>query len=189
MTTNLLVGTKVRLTALEKEDAATIARWSVDTTFLRLHDTNTALPQSTEQVAEDISKSNAGLDEILLGIRIIADDQLIGTLGFYEIEWANRCAWLGIGIGDPAHWEKGYGTEALQLALAYAFAELNLHRLSLSVIAYNTRAIALYERAGFVREGVFREFGERDGARYDLLLYGLLRREWKPLFSPKPPVA
>ncbi len=185
MTSNLLAGTKVRLAAIQKDDAATIARWSEDTTFLRLHDTDTALPRSVEQVAEDLAKSNAGIDEILLGIRTIGDDKLVGTLGFYEIEWSNRCAWLGIGIGDPAHWGKRYGTEALQLALAYAFGELNLHRLSLSVVAYNERAIALYERAGFQREGVFREFGERDGARYDLLLYGLLQREWKALHAPK----
>jgi RimJ/RimL family protein N-acetyltransferase len=189
MTANLLAGAKVRLTALDKDDAGTIARWSEDTTFLRLHDTNTALPQSVEQVAEEIAKTATGSDEILFGIRTTADDELIGTLGFYEIEWANRCAWLGIGIGDPAHWGKGYGTEALHLAIAFAFGELNLRRLSLTVIAYNERAIALYERAGFVREGAFREFGERDGAHYDLVLYGLLRREWKPLCASKPPVA
>jgi len=189
MTTNLLAGAKVRLSALEKDDAETIARWSEDTRFLRLHDTNAALPQSVEQVAESISKSNSGLDEIQFGIRTTANDQLIGTIGLHEIEWSNRCAWLGIGIGDPAHWEKGYGTEALRLVIAYAFGELNLHRLSLTVIAHNVRAIALYERAGFVREGVFREFGERDGERYDLLLYGLLRREWRPPSAAQPPVA
>ena len=43
----------------------------------------------------------------------------------------------------------------------------------------NERAIALYEKAGFRREGVFREFGQRDGRRYDMYLYGLLRPEWE----------
>jgi RimJ/RimL family protein N-acetyltransferase len=80
-----------------------------------------------------------------------------------------------MGIGDRGAWGKGYGTEALRLALQYAFDELNLHRLTLTVIDYNERAIALYEKAGFRREGVFREFGQRDGKRYDMYLYGLLR--------------
>jgi RimJ/RimL family protein N-acetyltransferase len=65
------------------------------------------------------------------------------------------------------------------LVARYAFDELNLHRLQLTVIDYNPRAIAMYERLGFVREGNYREFGERDGARYDLFLYGLLRPEWR----------
>ncbi len=43
---------------------------------------------------------------------------------------------------------------------------------------YNERAIALYEKLGFRREGVYREFLSRDGQRYDMYLYGLLRREW-----------
>jgi RimJ/RimL family protein N-acetyltransferase len=37
----------------------------------------------------------------------------------------------------------------------------------------------MYEKLGFVREGVYREFVERDGARHDLILYGLLRPEWR----------
>ena len=56
---------------------------------------------------------------------------------------------------------------------------MNLHRVQLTVFAYNERALALYERLGFQREGVYREFIQRDGVRYDMYLYGLLRREWE----------
>ena len=48
-------------------------------------------------------------------------------------------------------------------------------RFSDEAIAAN---IALVESLGFQREGTFREFIHRDGQRYDMLLYGLLRREW-----------
>ena len=89
-----------------------------------------------------------------------------------------------MGLGEREAWGQGYGTEALHLALQYAFDELNLHRITLTVIAYNERAIALYERAGFQREGVFREFGRRDGKRYDMYLYGLLNREWMQKSTP-----
>jgi RimJ/RimL family protein N-acetyltransferase len=88
-------------------------------------------------------------------------------------------AWLGIGIGDREQWGKGYGREAMELVLRYGFHELNLHRIQLTVFEYNERAIALYEKLGFRREGVYREFMQRDGKRYDMLLYGLLRREWE----------
>lgn len=178
MDANLLRGNRVRLTALDKRDIPAIARWYEDAGYLRLQESRIALPLSREQVAADLERLEEADDTIVLAIRTVADERLIGTVGFFEIEWANRSAWLSLGIGDRADWGKGYGSEALALGLRYAYDELNFHRLSLTVFDYNERAIALYEKAGFQREGVFREFGQRDGRRYDMYLYGLLRREW-----------
>jgi RimJ/RimL family protein N-acetyltransferase len=179
MNLELLRGTKVRLTALSKDDAATISTWFSDVGYLRLQDTNMARPQSPAQILADLEELEKTPNAIIFAIRTVADGALIGTVGFHEIEWANQGAWLAMGIGEREAWGQGYGTEALRLALQYAFDELNLHRVTLTVIAYNERAIALYERAGFQREGVFREFGRRDGKRYDMYLYGLLRPEWE----------
>ncbi len=67
----------------------------------------------------------------------------------------------------------------MRLLLTFAFDELNLHRVQLTVFSYNRPAIALYEKLGFQREGTFREFLQRDGRRHDMFLYGLLRREWQ----------
>ena len=67
----------------------------------------------------------------------------------------------------------------MDLILRFAFNELNLHRVQLTVFEYNDRAVAVYERLGFQREGVYREALYRDGVRYDMYLYGLLRREWE----------
>jgi RimJ/RimL family protein N-acetyltransferase len=176
---DLLCGTKVQLTALSKDDAATISGWSGDVGYLRLQDTNLALPKSQAQIATDLEELAKSSNTIAFAIRTVGDGVLIGTIGFYDIEWANQGAWLGMGIGERDAWDQGYGTEALNLALQYAFDELNLHRITLTVIAYNERAIVLYERAGFQREGVLREFGQRDGRWYDMYLYGLLRPEWE----------
>jgi RimJ/RimL family protein N-acetyltransferase len=175
----LLQGIKVRLTALTKDDVVTIATWFGDVGYLRLQDTNLALPKSPAQIAADLVELEKSSNTIVFAIRTVADGALIGTVGFHEIEWANQGAWLSMGIGERDAWGQGYGTEALHLALQYAFDELNLHRVTLTVIAHNERAIALYERAGFRQEGVFREFGQRDGRRYDMYLYGLLRPEWE----------
>ncbi|MCX6093762.1 MAG: GNAT family protein [Candidatus Bipolaricaulota bacterium] len=175
---NWLAGRRLRLAALRKEDAPAMSAWSEDIGYLRLEDTNTAVPLSVERAEEEIDSLHNGFDSLTFGIRTLDDDRLIGSVGFFDIEWSNRVAWLGMGIGDRAFWGQGYGFEALSLALRYAFCEMNLYRLSLSAIADNARAIALYEKAGFKREGIFREYGERDGRRYDLVLYGLLRGEW-----------
>ncbi|WP_291634364.1 GNAT family protein, partial [Clostridium sp.] len=73
---------------------------------------------------------------------------------------------------------RGYAKEALRLTIDFGFEELNLHRIELTVLEYNEPAIKLYERLGFKREGVYREFIHRDGKRYDMYLYGMLRPEW-----------
>jgi len=88
---------------------------------------------------------------------------------------------------------KGYGKETIKLLLNYGFNELNLYRIQLNVLEFNIHAIHLYERFGFKKEGAFREFVLRDGNRYDLLLYGLLKmngnvlktRNLKTVFSSK----
>jgi RimJ/RimL family protein N-acetyltransferase len=175
----LFHGQRVRLTLLQKEDAATLARWTEDGGYLRLQDTGIARPESEESIASNIDRDNDSSTTFSFGIRRAADNVLIGTVALFDVEWANRAAWVGIGLGDRLHWNHGYGSEAMELLIRYAFEELNLHRLQLTVIDYNSRAIAMYEKLGFTREGAYREFGERDGRRYDLLLYGLLRPEWR----------
>jgi len=125
---------------------------------------------------EGAQKSTTGY---LFAIRTLEGDDLLGFVEVNGILWNQGTAWLGIGVGDQENRGKGIGAEAMSLALRFAFHELNLHRVQLTVFAYNNRAIALYEKLGFQREGVYREFLHRDGLRYDMYLYGLLRREWE----------
>ena len=179
MLSNLLHGERIRLTALHKTDIPTLIRWEEDTVYLRLYNSGLARPRTEAAIAAQLDEINKATNELLFAIRLIDNDDLIGIMGFDGIEWANQVAGLSIGIGDQANWGQGYGFEAIQLALTYAFDELNLHRLQLTVFSYNERAIALYEKCGFKREGVFREYLQRDGNRHDMILYGLLRHEWE----------
>ncbi len=178
MIANLLRGQRIRLNALGKLDIPLLAQWEEDLIFLRLFNSTLACPRSEAALAEWIEGIGKTRDQIILAIRLIEQNKLIGILGFHAIEWTNQVAWLSLGIGDPGYWGQGYGYEAMQLALVYAFHELNLYRLNLTVFSYNTRAIKLYEKCGFKREGVYREYLQRDGQRYDMYLYGLLRQEW-----------
>lgn len=76
--------------------------------------------------------------------------------------------------------KSGGGKSTVLNLIAFAFNELNLHRIQVTVFSYNERSISLVEKLGFQREGVYREFLQRDGRRHDMVLYGLLRHEWKP---------
>ncbi len=176
---NLLQGTRLRLTALTNDDLPTIARWQQDTSFMRLFDARPAYPRTEAALGQWLEASRTASDAFLFGIRLLDSEELIGYIELDGILWAHRVSGMSIAIGDRAHHGKGYGREAMQLALGFAFDELNLHRVELTVFSYNQAAITLYEKLGFQREGAHRQFLQRDGERYDMYLYGLLRSEWQ----------
>ncbi|MEO7908492.1 MAG: GNAT family protein [Roseiflexaceae bacterium] len=181
LASNLLHSSRIRLTAITLDDLPTIARWSQDAGFARLFEAHPAAPKAPsalEAWLEGYSRSNTGY---LFGMRLLDDNELLGFVELNDIFWPHRHSWVSIAIGDAAKQGQGYGTEALGLALQFAFQELNLHRVQLTVFSYNQRAIALYEKLGFQREGIFREHLERDGTRFDMYLYGMLRPEWLAL--------
>jgi RimJ/RimL family protein N-acetyltransferase len=112
-------------------------------------------------------------------IRAREDDRLIGKASIYWIEWSNGNGWVRLGIGSADDRRKGIGTQALRMLLRFAFAELNLFRLTAAVPEYNRGAIALLQKFGFVQEICRRKALERDGRRWDLYIFGLLNEEWQ----------
>ena len=179
ITPNLLRGEQVRLTAPTAADLPAITRWWADADFLRLYNTAPAAPRNEDQLSRRFDLSQTSNETFLFAIRPLAEESLLGLLEFDGVDWSNRTTFVSIGIGQAEHRGQGYGADAMRVGLRFAFHELNLHRVCLTVFSYNAPAIALYERLGFAREGVYREHIERDGQRHDMILYGLLRREWE----------
>ncbi len=180
MTQNIFTGTLIRLAAPNADkDAETIAQWSRDDEYSRLLDTAPARFYLTADIKEEMAKWEGKLDNLIFTIRTLSDDRLIGFVELDGIQWANGDSFLGIGIGDRDYRGKGYGTDAMRVVERYAFTELNLHRLSLNVFGYNTRALRSYEKAGFSVEGRAREVLNRDGRRWDLIFMGILKSEWE----------
>ena len=177
--TKLLAGPHVRLTALAPADLPAIARWYQDAEFLRLFDAVPAYPRTEQALQGWLEERHKAQNDFLFGVRLREGDDLVGMVELDGILWTHQTGWLSIAIGEPAQRGRGYGAEALGLALGFAFRELNLHRIQLTVFSYNQPAIGLYEKMGFQREGTYRECLQRDGQRYDMYLYGLLRREWQ----------
>jgi len=127
-------------------------------------------------------------DVILFGIRLLKTAEsmrdpvigpLIGSCQLHSINYVHRAAELQIRIGDASAQGKGHGTEATRLLLNFAFRDLNLHRVYLHVFANNERAIRMYEKIGFVREGVMRKMAHINGVYIDALLMGILREEYQ----------
>lgn len=96
--------------------------------------------------------------------------QLIGTTGLYEINWIIKSAEIRIRIGNKKFLGKGHGTEAIKLLIDFAFNDLGLHRLWLTVFDYNLAAIAVYKKCGFKIEGRLKHGGFIDGKWVNLIL-------------------
>jgi RimJ/RimL family protein N-acetyltransferase len=117
-------------------------------------------------------------DMTMFGIRVLETDKLIGTCQLRGIDSVHRNAELQIRIGDVGSRGVGYGTEAVRLLLEFAFVDLNLHRVFLHAFATNVAAIRVYEKVGFVREGVLRQAAHINGEYVDVMVMGVLRNEY-----------
>ncbi|WP_353048582.1 GNAT family protein [Exiguobacterium sp. s127] len=176
----LLEGKGIRLTRFQAADTDVYRGFLDDATFARNLSATPYRFLSDEKI-NGMLASDAH-ETFRFAVRRTDAERLIGIVSLEDILWSNGTAWLMIGI-DLSETGKGYGRKALQLLLRYAFYELNLERIQLTVFAYNERAIALYERLGFVHEGTYRQFLKRDGKRHDMLLYGLLQTEWEDFYD------
>lgn len=87
-----------------------------------------------------------------------------------------------VGFFDERVLNQGLGTEVTQAMLCFAFERLGLHRVDLRVLAYNQRAIACYEKCGFIREGVEREGALIEGKWESDWIMSILEQEYEALY-------
>lgn len=182
--TQLFEGQDIRFGPIDIEkDAEIESKWTHDSDFLRMMEVAPARPLSAALIKKQYEKLEKQMEEdkniYYFAIRAREDDHLIGKVAVQWIDWANGNGFLRVGIGAEEDRRKGYGTQALQMLLRFAFAELNLFRVSAIVPEYNLGAIALVKKHGFVQEVARRKSLERDNRRWDLYVFGLLRDEWQ----------
>ena len=166
----LLEGSKVRLRPVGAADLDRVMDWINDpsvTQFLALG----RAPVTREEEKQWLEERPA--NERRLTIETLAGEYL-GAAGLHAIDFIDRNAEVGMVIASEKNWGKGYGRESLRLLVGFAFRSLNLHRLYLRVYAYNDRALRLYDRAGFAREGTDRDAHFFGGRWHDVIRMGLL---------------
>lgn len=117
-------------------------------------------------------------DRADFGIILKDSGELIGEAVLNQIDSVNRLANFRILLDAERYAGRGYGTEATSMAVRFGFEQLNLNRIELGVYAFNAKAKRVYEKVGFVQEGVRREVLWRDGQAYDEVIMGLLRRDF-----------
>jgi len=182
--TQLFEGQDIRFGPIDHEkDPGIESKWTHDSEFMRLMEVDPARPLSAAMLKKQYEKLEKEVEEdknlYHFMIRSKADDRLIGKAAVQWIEWTNGNGFLRLGIGAAEDRCKGYGSQASQMLLRFAFAELNLFRVSAIVPEYNEGALALLKKFGFVQEVCRRKSLERDGRRWDLFVFGLLSDEWR----------
>jgi RimJ/RimL family protein N-acetyltransferase len=142
-----------------------------------------AIPLSIAQLKKKYEAIEKDMDEskrmFHFTIRGKEDDRLLGFIRIEGIEWTHGTCSLKLAIGDPMERNKGYGSEALELIMRFAFNELNLYRLSAVVGDDNQAGMRFFTRHGFLEEVRRRKSLLRDGQTWDLIHLGLLRDEWQ----------
>jgi len=158
------------------------SKWTHDAGFMRLYDFEPARPMSAAILKKQYEKLEKQMDEkrdmYHFMVRAKVDDRLIGKAAIQRIEWANGNCQIKLGVGAEEDRRQGYGSQAMRLLIRFAFAELNMFRITAEAGEYNDGGIALLTKFGFVEEVRRRKALERDGRRWDLIGFGLLKDEW-----------
>jgi RimJ/RimL family protein N-acetyltransferase len=180
----VLLGEKVRLRPVREADAPHFIRWANEPEF--------AWHQWGRRPGRFPSASSfvtwAGFFQERSGQLFVIEHEG-GPIGFANYrDWRPkpRSCEIGIGIGEPALWSQGLGSDALRALLRYLVDELGAHRVSLSVLAFNDRAIAAYKASGFQVEGIERDAVlTDDGTFVDDVRMGFLAGRRPPAFDPR----
>ncbi len=171
-----LVGEKVKLRPLVVPDAQRLVTLLNDRNVNRNLRLRTPVSLTAEK--EFIAALPHATDQLVLGIAVKEDGRLIGVGGLHQLTDPARQAELGLFIGGPEEWGKGYGTETTRLLCVHGFEALRLNRIWLHVFADNERGLRAYARVGFRREGVLRQAAVREGEYLDVVTMSILRGEW-----------
>ena len=177
----MLEGELVTLRALEPDDLERCHRWMNDSEVTRfLEGGRYPLSMANERQWLDAAMTTrSGFSDVLLAIETRDGGVHIGNAGLHEASPEHRTAKLGIVIGEKDYWSKGYGTDTVRALLRFAFEQMNLNRVELGTFDFNERAQACCRKCGFVEEGRRREDRFIDGRYCDLVIMGILRREWE----------
>lgn len=173
-----LAGARVRLRPLRESDADDLFALHSDPRVMRYWSFPawTERKQAVERLAQ-LERDNAQSEFYTWATTIADADRLAGTVSLFALNRAHLRAELGYALASPA-WGKGYATEAVRLAIAFAFDSIGLARLEADIDPRNEASCRLVERVGFRREGLLRKRWHVAGEITDSAMYGLLREEY-----------
>ncbi len=172
-----LHGNSIYLRALEPEDLEFLYAVENDEAIWEVSNTITPysrflIRQYLENAQQDIFEAK----QLRLAICSRTSEEALGLIDLFDFDPVNRRAGVGIIIKNENERGKGYGKEALQLVINYAFHHLQLHQLYANIGEENAASIALFSTFGFQKIGVKKDWICRNGEFFDEAFYQLLQK-------------
>jgi len=153
-----LQGEQIYLRALEPTDLDFLYQLENDTSIWEI--SGTIKPYSKKVLRLYLENAHRDIYEVKQLRLCICnlEDKCIGLIDVFDFDPKNRRAGIGIVIANPENRNKGLGAEALELLCDYTFSVLDLHQLYANILEENTSSIHLFEKLGFERIGVKKEW-------------------------------
>ena len=186
--------TGVFLRRADRDDLDIIVEWMQDPDFQRfLYGDPTRSPkQIREQIVGMLGRTPGHTLPGGIYLIIDSDEGPLGLLSLQNISWRNRSCNIDFFIGNQQARNRYIGALAFFMTMEYVFDELNLHRVSAFIYAFNTRSWRVFERSGALREITLKDHVSRDGEMFDMYGYGFLRPDYEKLraeYAAKYPAA
>lgn len=167
-----------RLRELEKKDLPVINEWRNDPELIaQLGAPYRFINLSVDEAWFDSYMNNRSTT-VRCAIVEEHNDAILGLVSLVSVDHMNQSAEFHIMIGNKENQGKGLGTFAVMQMLHHAFDNLNLQRVELTVLEDNERARHLYEKVGFVQEGVKRSARYKKGKFVNMMIYSVLKAEF-----------
>ncbi|MGW5558062.1 GNAT family N-acetyltransferase [Micromonospora sp. NPDC003944] len=172
-----LTGERVILRPFVDDDLDTFRAVVADAEVARLTGSPIDDAPDEERMRSWYGSRNAQTDRLDLAVVDRATGACVGEVVLNDWDPDNRSCNFRTLLAAAGR-DRGLGTEAVRLVVGYGFESLDLHRISLEVFAFNPRARRVYEKVGFVVEGVLRQV-LRDGDDWvDATVMSILAPEW-----------
>lgn len=172
----ILYGKQVRLTGIEESDQVALnqlmndpsAEEGIESAFW---------PVSMAQQEQWFLSSLRGTDCRRLAVRELGKDDILGIVSVYKIDWKNKKFGTGIKLLGGGR-GKGFGFDSMMTLLKFMFCEMNFNRACTLILDSNFPSQKLFEKLGFVREGILRDSAFKNSHYHNQFVYGLLRSDF-----------
>jgi RimJ/RimL family protein N-acetyltransferase len=185
----VLPGRTVVLRPPRPADAGVVARLGVDPTIERFFGVEGVARRGLTSDEARAALARLAGREGTQGWVIEHRERLVGLARLFAVDPRERHARYAVTLLSREWLGRGLGTEATRLVLTYAFAVLGLHRVTARVLDFNARALACLRACGFVEEGREREGVPFEGSWHDLVVMGVLDREFAAFAAARPECA
>jgi RimJ/RimL family protein N-acetyltransferase len=168
----------IRLRPLAVSDVDNMMTWVNDPEIVGNFAAFSGRAFTREEELAYVERMLASDADRVFAIERIVDGAYLGNVGIHQIHWRSRVGRLACIIGSRSEMGKGHGSAAIRAVLEWAFAVGELHKVWLMCFRENERARAIYQRLGFVEEGILREEYLHGDRWRDMVRMSMLDREW-----------